>query len=128
MKRIAQLITFVALTFCWLTPGHGQQTESKKQADGKNDAVISPLVTTDYIGARENSLFQIPLTSASNECPVRKGDPPATCECGANHEKRNAQCYSCYKPGGGQKCGGPYCESCTVVCNPAGAHPAAPIC
>jgi hypothetical protein len=59
-----------------------------------------------------------PFGSAAQapEC-VRQQAPSTDCTCGPNKVVKKAACYITVKPLTGEKCGGPYCESCYVVCN-----------
>jgi hypothetical protein len=61
--------------------------------------------------------FVLPSSTAqASEC-VRQQAPSVDCKCGANGQVKKAACYITVKPLTGEKCGGPYCDSCYVVCN-----------
>ena len=74
------------------------------------------------LGIDVGSVAQLPGTSCSQARP----EPPIKCDCTDSQGKvspRQAACYSCWNPSDGQKCGGPYCQSCVEVCNAGGAVP-----
>jgi hypothetical protein len=48
---------------------------------------------------------------------VQQEAPSVDCKCGADGHVVKARCTITVNPSTGQKCGGPYCESCYVVCN-----------
>jgi hypothetical protein len=71
------------------------------------------------------TFYQLGAPTQAGSCSQRKQEKPQTCNCNDGHGntvKKTQQCYSCYNSVGGQKCAGPFCDSCAVVCNPAGTH------
>lgn len=79
--------------------------------------------STDQPKARNWSMqavhteFVLPVsTTQASEC-VRQQAPSTDCKCGPNGEVKKSACYITVKPLTGEKCGGPYCESCYVVCD-----------
>ena len=111
-KGIAIFLVVCALSFRCLSSAQDQQPESKGiQTDSR------------YLDRLDGPVFKDSLSFVfANECPVAHPEKPAICECGPNKVKKQAECVSCYKASG-QKCGGPYCQSCTVVCDPRGVVP-----
>ena len=60
--------------------------------------------------------FVLPGSTAQASDCVRQQAPSTDCKCGPNAEVKKAACYITVKPSTVEKCGGPYCESCYVVC------------
>lgn len=87
-----------------------------------------PAAQLDYFQRKEMSAIYSMFQSSKpvDSCTQRHTEKPATCSCKDNSGHtftKQAQCYSCYNPMNGQKCGGPYCYSCYTVCNPGGTVP-----
>ncbi len=57
---------------------------------------------------------------------VSRPATPSSCSCGPNAVHVPAQCTITVNPVTNAQCGGPYCESCTVVCNSSAAKVTAP--
>ena len=60
-------------------------------------------------------------------CSQQRPEKPVVCHCarpdGSKFDKSVPE-YSCYNPANGQKCGGPYGQSCYVACDPKNSVPA----
>jgi hypothetical protein len=63
----------------------------------------------------ESSLRDEALPVQAGPC-VQQAAGTYDCKCGADGHVVKAQCSITVNPATGQKCGGPYCESCYVVC------------
>jgi hypothetical protein len=56
------------------------------------------------------------LTEVQTSNCVQQPAPSVDCKCGADGHIMKATCYITVDPVTSKKCGGPYCEACTVVC------------
>jgi hypothetical protein len=94
---------------------------------GTGQQVKQQTLQIDYV--RQKEMLTFLQASAVDNCTQRRGEKPANCSCtdtSGHTFTRQAQCYSCYNPVNGQKCGGPYCYSCYTVCQPGGVPPQNP--
>ena len=108
---------FVALAVL-LTPhtARNQTGPSKGQTDLRYQHRLADL------GIDAGSVAQFPAGTCSQQRP----EPPAKCNCTdvqGHISPRQAECFSCWDPASGQKCGGPYCQSCADVCTAGGSVP-----
>ena len=61
-----------------------------------------------------------PAQFPANSCSQPRPEPPVKCDCTDSQghgSPRSAACFSCFDPSTGQKCAGPYCQSCADVCS-----------
>jgi hypothetical protein len=92
---------------------------------GGRGAAQNNIQAPDNLDSRNMLRLQlVPLVATS--CTQRKTEPQVDCKCtdSSGHTfTRKASCYSCYDAMSNQKCGGPYCDQCAVICDPKGAVP-----
>jgi 7-cyano-7-deazaguanine synthase in queuosine biosynthesis len=115
VSRIVLFLAVFTLSLVSISLAHGQRAESQNS---------DPTINSQYLDRLDGPLFNNSFSRVfANECPVVHPEKPAICECGPTKVKKQAECHSCYKAGG-QRCGGPYCQACVVVCDPRGVVPA----
>lgn len=91
-------------------------------SNGRHGGVVSPATDTVCRG-KETTANEAVSSLNSQGIPVQAGpcvkqaSGTVDCKCGADGHVVKANCEITVNPATGQKCGGPYCESCYVVCN-----------
>lgn len=94
----------------------GQQNE-KLKPNKELVLNIGKLLPSDFFGHAKTA------PSSCNEERAEKPIPVNCTDAHGHHFQRLGRCYSCWDPVKNIKCGGPYCQSSTVVCDPSGVIP-----
>ena len=124
------ILRFASMLFLFMaaTTHHsfGQSVTAKSQLDTPSQPTLALPTSFQTISLGLTSSTSAGALGQGNQCTQRQAEKPVTCSCTDNQGHTShpqAQCYSCHNPVNGQKCGGPYCQSCPVLCNPAGSVP-----
>jgi hypothetical protein len=83
---------------------------------GLSAGVTNANVACSSDGSKSSSLGVQAVPAQAGPC-VQQDAPSVDCKCGADGHVVKARCTITVNSSTGQKCGGPYCESCYVVCN-----------
>ena len=117
-NRCLAVVIATVVVFCGIHTARAQTQSSNDRID----LLFQHRLSRVDLGIDRDFQTQFPTGSCSQQRP----EPPIKCDCtdGQGHiSPRQAECYSCWNPSDGQKCGGPYCQSCTEVCSAGNAGP-----
>ncbi len=123
MKATFQWAAFalIFLSSCVALSQEQAKVNAQPQSSASNQASWP-----DFAIEQKDRMLLRPVAASPAAC-VGKMEAQETCDCGTNMSgskvTKKGRCYSCVNPTNNAKCGAPYCEACTVVCDPKHSVP-----